>query len=180
MIAQACFSFDENKSFWWLVWGVFWSVLKVCPFFSARDFSNVAWWALSLQSNFTSYNSVSSSVSFVATIDEITNNSSANHIDSFPSFCYVNCLLTFYYVYCNSCSLKNNNRAFYCNCSSVAPLLPEIILWLAETRKNLNILSCIHVLDLVLKYCSDIKERNWLYYSLTSLCWWIKLHRWFK
>ena len=115
MIAQACFFFDENKSFWWLVWGVFWSVLKVCPFFSARVFSNVAWWDLSLQSNFTSYNSVSSSVSFVATNAGITNISSENHIDSFPSFCYVNCLLTFYSVYCNTCSFKNNNRAFYSN-----------------------------------------------------------------
>ena len=136
MIAQACFFFDENKSFWWLVWGVFWSVLKVCPFFSARDFFNVAWWALSLQSNFTSYNSVSSSVSFVATIDEITNISSANHIDSFPSFCYVNCLLTFYSVYCNICSLKNNNRVLTATARRWPHFCRKFFLWLAETRKN--------------------------------------------
>ena len=55
MIAQVCFSFDEIKSFLWLVWGVFWSVLKVCPFFSAIDFSNVAWWALAMHCNFASY-----------------------------------------------------------------------------------------------------------------------------
>ena len=97
----------------------------------------------------------------------------------FPVF-YVNCQLMFYSVYCNSCFFKKTNRAFYCICSSVAPLLPEIFLWLAETRKNLNIWSCIHVLDLVLKCCSDIKEDNCLHYSLTSLCWWIKLHRWLK
>ena len=33
---------------------------------------------------------------------------------------------------------------------------------LVKTRKNLNFLRCIHVFDLVIKYCSDIKERNWL------------------
>ena len=159
-----CFSFDEIKIFRWLVRGVFWSVLKVCRLFSALDFSNVACWALSMQSNFNSYNRVSSSVSSVASIDEITVNSSENHIDRFPRFSYVNCLLIFYSVYCNSWSFKNDNRAFYCNCSSVAPLLPEIFcgLWLAETRKNLNIFSCIHVIDLVLKYGSDINEGKWL------------------
>ena len=124
-----------------------------------------------MQSNLTSYNRVSSSVSFVASIDEITISSSENHIDRFPRFSYVNYLLIFYSVYCKSCSFKNNNRVFYCNCSSVAPLLPEFFLWLAETRKNLKILSCIHISDVVLKYCSDIKEGNWLHYSLTSLCW---------
>ena len=173
VIAQVCFSFDEIKSFWRLVWGVFLSVLRVCPFFSAIDFSNVAW-DLSMQSIFTSYNRVSSSVSFVASIDKITISSSENHKDRFPRFSYVNCLLIFYSVYCNNCSFKNNNRAFYCNCSSVAPLMPEFFLWLTETRKNLNIVSCINISDVVLKYCLDNKEGNWLHYSLTSLCWWIK------
>ena len=124
-----------------------------------------------MQSNFTSYNRVSSSVSFVASIDKITISSSENHKDRFLRFSYVNCLLIFYSVYCNSCSFKNNNRAFYCNCSSVAPLMPEFFLWLTETRKNLNIVSCINLSDVVLKYCLDIKEGNWLHYSLTSLCW---------
>ena len=78
-----------------------------------------------MQSNFTSFNRVSSSVSFVASIDKITISSSENHEDRFPRFSYVNCLLIFYSVYCISCSFKNINRAFYCNCSSVAPLMPE-------------------------------------------------------
>ena len=95
----------------------------------------------------------------VTTIDEITINSE-NQMDRSPSFFHVNCLLTFYSVYSNSCFFKNINRAFYCNCSSVAPLLPEIFLWLAETRKKLNILSCILVLDLVLKFCSYINKGN--------------------
>ena len=32
---------------------------------------------------------------------------------------------------------------------------------LRRQEKNLNFLSCIHVFELVLKYCSDINERNW-------------------
>ena len=31
-----------------------------------------------------------------------------------------------------------------------------------EDRKSLNFLRCIHVIDLVLKYGSDINEGNWL------------------
>ena len=34
--------------------------------------------------------------------------------------------------------------------------------WPAKTRKSLNFLRCIYVIDLVLKYGSDINERNWL------------------
>ena len=40
--------------------------------------------------------------------------------------------------------------------------VPEMCFWPAKTRKNLNFLRCIHVFDLVLKYCSDINEENWL------------------
>ena len=123
-----------------------------------------------MQSNFSSKVRVSSSVSFVASIDEITISSSENHKYRFPCF-YVTCQLMFYSVYFNSCFFKKYIRAFYCTCSSMAPLLPEFFLWLAETRKNLTILSCIHVLDFVLKCCSDIKEDNCLHYPLTSLRW---------
>ena len=38
--------------------------------------------------------------------------------------------------------------------------MPEMCFWLVKARKNLNILNCIHVLDLVLKFCSDKNERN--------------------
>ena len=38
----------------------------------------------------------------------------------------------------------------------------EKCLWPAKTRKNLNFLGCLHVFDLVLKYCSDIDNGNWL------------------
>ena len=40
--------------------------------------------------------------------------------------------------------------------------MPEMCFWPAKTRKSLNFLRCIHVIDLVLKYGSDINERNWL------------------
>ena len=88
----------------------------------------------------------------------------------------------FYSLYCNNCFFfKNIIRTLYWTCSLVAPLLPEQnFLWLEETKENLNILSCILVLDLVLKCCSDIKEDNCPSYFLTSLCCWIKLHRWLK
>ena len=44
----------------------------------------------------------------------------------------------------------------------MALCLPERCFWPAQTRKNLNFLRCIHVFDLVLKYCSDINEGIWL------------------
>ena len=40
--------------------------------------------------------------------------------------------------------------------------VPEMCFWLAETRKNFKHLRSIHVFDLVLNYCSDIVEVNWL------------------
>ena len=104
------FFFDDIKTFRWIVWGVFWSVLWMCPFFSAIDFSNIVWWVLSMQSNFTSYNKVSSSVSFVTSIDEITIISSEKYMNRFHIF-YDNCQLMFYSVYCNSFFSKNNHRS---------------------------------------------------------------------
>ena len=44
----------------------------------------------------------------------------------------------------------------------VALCVPEICFWPAKTRKSLNFLRCIYVIDLVLKYGSDISEGNWL------------------
>ena len=40
--------------------------------------------------------------------------------------------------------------------------LPEMCFWPAKTRKSLNFLRCIYVIDLVLKIGSDINEGNWL------------------
>ena len=40
--------------------------------------------------------------------------------------------------------------------------MPEMYFWPAKTRKSLNFLGCIHVIDLVLKCGSDIDQGNWL------------------
>ena len=40
--------------------------------------------------------------------------------------------------------------------------MPEMCFWPAKTRKSLNFLRCIYVIDLVLKYGSDINEGKWL------------------
>ena len=40
--------------------------------------------------------------------------------------------------------------------------MPEMCFWPANTRSNLNFLRCIHIFDLVLKFCADITEVNWL------------------
>ena len=67
-----------------------------------------------MPSNFPTYVRVSSSVSFVASNDEIAIKSSENDTDRFPIVFHGNCQLMFYSVYFNSCFFfKNNNRAFY-------------------------------------------------------------------
>ena len=78
----------------------------------------------------------------------------------------------FYFVYCNNCALKEVNEACYCTCSLVALCVPEICFWPAKTRKSLNFLRCIYVIELVLKYGSDINEGNWLqllFYSIVLM-----------
>ena len=79
----------------------------------------------------------------------------------FSKLC-VNCLLVFYFVYCNNCALKDVIGACYCTCSLVALCVPELCFWPAKTRKTLNFLRCTHVIDPVLKYGSDKNEGNWL------------------
>ena len=79
----------------------------------------------------------------------------------FSKFC-VNCLLMFYFVYCNNCVLNDVNGACWCTCSLEALRVPECVSGLRRLEKTLNFLRCIHVFDLVLKYCSDINEGNWL------------------
>ena len=44
----------------------------------------------------------------------------------------------------------------------MAVRVPEMCFWPAKIRKTLKFLKCIHVIDLELKYGSDINERNWL------------------
>ena len=39
--------------------------------------------------------------------------------------------------------------------------VPEMFFWLAKIRKSLSFLRCISVSDLLLKYCSDMKETGY-------------------
>ena len=82
-------------------------------------------------------------------------------INHFSKFC-VNCLLRFHFVYCKNCILNDVNGACYCTCSLVTLRVPEMCFWFAEKRKNFKHMRCIHIFDLVLKYCSDKNEVNWL------------------
>ena len=43
------------NSFRFLVWGLFFSALQMCLYFSAISFPIFSWWALSMQTNFTSW-----------------------------------------------------------------------------------------------------------------------------
>ena len=56
----------------------------------------------------------------------------------FSKFC-VNCLLIFYFVYCDSCALKDVNGACQCTYSLVALGVPEMCFWPAKTRKKLEL-----------------------------------------
>ena len=75
---------------------------------------------------------------------------------------YLNCPLMFYFVCCNSCALKDVNGACYFTCSLVVLGVPEMCFWPAKLEKPLNFWRCIHVIDLVLKYGSDINEGNFI------------------
>ena len=50
--------------------------------------------------------------------------------------------------------------------------------WTQE--KDLNFLRFTKVLDLVLKWCSDVNEGNWIHFSFSSLCCWIDLSSWLE
>ena len=68
----------------------------------------------------------------------------------------------YYFVYCNLCALKDVNRsdnapAHMWPCACLA-----CVSGLRRREKILNFLRCIHVIDVVLKYDSDLNEGNWL------------------
>ena len=54
----------------------------------------------------------------------------------FSKFC-VNCLLMFYFVYCNNCVLNAVNGTCWCTCSLVALPVPHTCFCPAKTRKTL-------------------------------------------
>ena len=160
-IARMCCSFDDIKFFGWLVWGLFSSVLFLCPYFLVTRFCNLASWALAMHLYFPFFVRLSSSVSFAASTDELTINISENHIVPRISFfqlavCWCSTPFT------ASCVLRNINGHFYCTCSFLAPLVAELFFWRAETWQNLTFSRCIHAFDLLLKFCSYLNEGIWL------------------
>ena len=90
-----------------------------------------------MQCNFTFYRFVSSSLFYLELVvklfDYFWKPSSL-----FSKFC-VNCLLMFYFVYCNNFALKDVNGSCYSTCSLVALSVPEMCFWPAETRWNLEL-----------------------------------------
>ena len=79
----------------------------------------------------------------------------------FSKFC-VNCLLMYYFVYCINSALKDVSGAvnayarwWPCTCLKCGSGLRRL-------EKTLDFLRCIHIIDLVLKYGSEINEGNWL------------------
>ena len=82
-------------------------------------------------------------------------------ISPFSNFC-VNSLLSLHFLFWKNCVLNGVNG--FCNrtCLLVAVRVREMCFMPAKSRKKLNFLRFIHVFDLVLKYCSDINEGNWL------------------
>ena len=123
--------------------------------------SNIGWKALALQCNFLFYLFASSGLALPKVLMKCLFDYFWKPISPFSKFC-VNCLLRLYFVYCNICVLNVVHRACYCTCSLMAVRVPEKCFWPAQTKKNLFFLRCLHVFDLVLKYCSDLNEGNWL------------------
>ena len=135
-IVQLFFFSDDIKFFRCLIWGVFWSVLQKSLYFLAIGFCNIDWWALGIQCNLTFYILVSSSLFCWEVL--------VNFFDDFwkpnclfSKFC-VNCVLISYFVYCNSCALKDVNRACWCIFSLVALRVPNMCFSPAKTRRKPN------------------------------------------
>ena len=123
-----------------------------------------------MQCNFTFYLFVTSSLFFLDVVIKIFDYFwKSNNL--FSKFC-VNCLLMFYFVYCTNCALKDVNgtlnepaRWWHCACL-------KCVSGLRRLEKTLSFLRCINVIDLVLKYGSDINEGNWLqllFYFVVSM-----------
>ena len=111
-----------------------------------------------MQCNFPFYLFVSFSLFFLEVVVKIFDYFWKSN-SLFSKFC-VNCLLMFYFVYCNNCALKDvmepvNAPACWWPCACLNCVS-------GRRRVEKNFLRCIHVIGLVLNYGSDINEGNWL------------------
>ena len=90
-----------------------------------------------MQCNLTFYIFVSSSLFFLEVVVNVFDYFwKPNSL--FSKFC-VNCLLIFYFVYCNNCVLNDVNGACWCTCSLVALSVLEMCFWPAKARRNLEL-----------------------------------------
>ena len=88
-----------------------------------------------MQCNFTFYRFVSSSLFFLELVVKLFDYFwKPNSL--FSKFC-VNCLLMFYFVYCNNCVLNDVNGTCWCTCSLVALRVPHMCFWPVKIRKKL-------------------------------------------
>ena len=87
-----------------------------------------------MQGNFTFYRFVSSSLFFLERVVKLFDYLwKPNSLFSKPC---VNCLLIFYFVYCNICVLNDVNGACWCTYSLVALRVPHMCFWPTKTRKK--------------------------------------------
>ena len=87
----------------------------------------------------------------------------------FSKFC-VNCLLMFYFVYCNNFALKDVNGDCWCSCSLVALCVPEMCFWPAKIGKNLELFEMHTRLWPGAQICFGHKWRKLVTASLLLLC----------
>ena len=123
-----------------------------------------------MQCNFTFYVFVSSSLFFSELVMKIFDYFWKSN-SLFSKFC-VNCLLMFYFVYCNNCALKDviepvNAPACWWPCACLKCVS-------GRRREEKNFLRCIHVIGLVHNDGSDMKETGYSF-SFTSLYYWVQL-----
>ena len=163
---EICKKCSIVNRFWWhqifgcLVWRVFWSVLHKRFYFFAVGFCNIDWLVLALQCNLTFYLFVSSSLLYLEVV--------VNVFDYFwkPNMLFSSFVLTAFWC-TTPCTVlivlwKMFVEPVNAHALRWACACPECVsgLWILE--KTLNFPRCIHIIDLVLKYGSDINEGKWL------------------
>ena len=125
--------------------GIFWHFLQTCPYFSAIWFSKNDWSAQSMQFNFSSrvfefFSFFASYVVMIKFFDYFWN--WKPNIPFSKVFSNDNCLLMRYSVYHSRCFWNKHFGLYQCCYLLVAPLVPEMCLWLVESRKNFNFSRC--------------------------------------
>ena len=141
----------------------------MCHFVSAIRFSVINLWALTLESNSTSYRCASFCLFFLTNSGDLCLwllLKTFSSVSTIPSVFDVNCHSLFHYEYCSSCFLKEKNGAYYCTCSFLAMCVPEICFWPAKTGKKLELFPMHSRLWPGAQILSGCKWTNWCTASL--------------